>query len=299
MDFGYACTSVLLENCSPNTGPTATRLQKVPDLDGRYLLLDRALEINLRNTLRLLEHTAEIGCRLYRMTSNLVPLATHPVATGWPWATRHAELLAAVGASARRLGLRLSTHPGAYTVLSSPRPEVVTAAVADLEFHAAMMRSMGLPDSRMVIHVGSGKDQKAAALERFARAFARLDPDIRRRLIVENDDVLFDPTDVLGLCRDLGIPMVLDVHHARVNPGPRPLTPALAADVFATWPAGEVPKIHLSSPRDEATPRAHADFVDPADCRRLIELVEDAPCAVMVEAKKKDQAVLKLWEDMG
>ncbi|MHB9144187.1 MAG: UV DNA damage repair endonuclease UvsE [Symbiobacteriia bacterium] len=302
MDFGYACLSVLVKDASPAKTATVKRLETLPDQEMVIDTCRRVARTNLDNTRRLLFHNATNGLRLYRITPQLVPLATHPITRGWDWRSDLAEEFERTGLVAQDYGLRLSSHPGQYSVLNSRSENVVAAALADLDYHAALheMLHQGA-GGRIVLHVGGGKGDKPAALERFRRNAVRLSPVARRRLTLENDDVTFGTGDVLPFCESLGLPMVLDIHHHLLNPAGLELQDALPR-IFATWPQGERPKIHVSSPKDERNRRAHADYVNPRQFRAFLQLAEETGAGdfdVMVEAKQKDAAALRLAADLG
>jgi UV DNA damage endonuclease len=298
MDFGYACTSTLVAECSPSHTVTVKRLEKIAERDVQLEICREIVRKNLANTLRLTWHNIAHGFRLYRLTSQLVPLATHPIAEGWNWQEEFREEFARVGAVMREHGMRISSHPGAYTVLGSLSAKVVEAAIADFVYHADIFDLMGLDRSRMTTHIGSAQGGKAEAMERWIANFHAMDEGVRRRLQIENDDTLFDPSDVLVIARETGAPVVLDIHHAWCNPGPVPLA-GLLDRIWSTWPDGERPKIHVSSPRDEKNVKAHADFVDPDFVRPFLAMAKGADFDIMVEAKRKDEALLKLLDDLG
>jgi UV DNA damage endonuclease len=212
------------------------------------------------------------------------------------------------------LDLRLSTHPGQYTVLNSENPTVAAQAAKEVAWHARLMDAMGLgPEAVVVIHGGSGAPDWKTALERFERAVEDLDEPARRRLVVENDDRLFSLGMVEPVARRLGIPVVWDVHHHHCfNPEGIPEREAFEMAI-GTWPEGVRPKVHFSSPKtavEEVTrkegrrtvrslrlpsPRSHADLIDPYDFGRFnVEVVDDNEVDVMLEAKGKDVALLRL-----
>lgn len=299
VDYGYACLSVLVKDCSPAHTVTLGRLAQLPDDQVRRDLLGRVLAANLDATRRLLWHNIAHGIRLYRFSSLLVPLSTHPATKGWAWQQDFAAELAAIGAQVQRHGLRVSTHPGQYTVLNSPTAAVTARAVDDLCYHDRLLAAMGLDaHARMVLHVGGAQGGKKAALSRFRSHFAGLPESVRRRIVLENDDTLYSADMVLDLCLELGCPMVLDIHHAAVLPGAAELGRLWPA-IVATWPAAERPKVHVSSPASPQKPRAHADFVDPVAFASFCSLAGAAEFDVMVEAKQKDAALLRLWQDIG
>jgi len=177
---------------------------------------------------------------------------------------------------------------------------VVEAAIRDLTFHADLLDLLGYGETgRVVLHVGGGQGGKDAAMDRFLRGLDRLPDRVRRRLAVENDDTFFHVDDLLTLCQQGEVPLVLDLHHDLVNPGHRPLDPDRVGAIFRTWPAGERPKIHVSSPRDPRDPKAHADYVEPGPVLAFLRLAEGYDFDIMVEAKQKDAAALRLARDLG
>ena len=277
----------------------ARRWQSGPHLSRSLELLEAVFDYLGRNDLRV-----------YRMSSSTIPYGTHPDLPQLDYRRQleeSAEAVAALGQKARRLGLRLSTHPGQYTVVNSPDAEISRKALLDLEQDAALLEALGQgPEAVVVVHVGGAYGDKPAALERFARAWEHLSEGARARVAIENDETCFDAADVLGLHRRLGVRVVFDWHHHRCNPAPSQPDPAEAlAAACATWPAGVRPKVHLSSPRTAIdakgrSPRLdqHADFVTPWD---LLDVVDAAPgpVDVMLEAKAKDLAVLWLRQQLS
>lgn len=300
MRLGYACISVSVQNCSTAKTVPLRSLERLENQEARFGHLEHVARRNLENTLRLLWHNRAHGIRFYRFSSQLVPLATHPVADNWNWADSLKDSLIKVGDAVRQTGCRVGTHPGQHTVVNAKDPRVFEIARDDLDYHDRLLSGMGLDDSaRMVVHVGGGYGNPVEGLQRFVRNFAGLSPGVRRRLAVENDDRIYAPGDVLSLCREIGVPMVFDFHHFRcVNQGERLLD--LLPEVFATW-KGHIPKVHFSSPRSGGEFRSHADFIDPEEFRAFLR--EVAPIGVdfdvMLEAKQKDRALMRLREDLG
>jgi UV DNA damage endonuclease len=237
--------------------------------------------------------------RLYRISSNLIPFASHPINTV-AWWDEYAEQLAGIGARLRERGIRVSTHPGQYTVLNSPHRAIVTAAASELAYHARLLDALGVAtDCKIVVHVGGlYAGSKRDAMDRFTAAAAALPRAVLRRLVVENDDRLFDADDALDVGRASGVPVVFDWLHHRANRCRRPISTVLP-EIFATWtPADGRPKIHMSSQARGAQPGAHADFVEARD---FLAFARSAPRVLfdcMLEAKQKDRALFKLREDL-
>jgi UV DNA damage endonuclease len=257
---------------------------------------------------------------MYRMASALAPYASHPDMPGFHRQVEECEAqLAQCGALARTLGIRLSFHPGQYTVLNSERADVRAAAIADVELQAGILDAMGAgPEAVVVLHVGGAAGGVQAGLERFLSGYEELRPAAQARLVVENDDRTFDLSAVLWLHERTGIRGVWDaLHHRCHNPDSIPEGEALAR-ALETWPASVTPKIHYSSPRLDVEVRrardgrrvrertvipplrAHADLVDPIAFEAFLRGAGPGRALdVMVEAKAKDIAVIELRRQLA
>jgi UV DNA damage endonuclease len=232
---------------------------------------------------------------LYRITSNLIPFASHSV-NALEWWEEFAPRLSAIGARIRALGIRVSTHPGQYTVLNSPTAVTVKAAVSELEYHARLLDSLGTDRSaKIVLHIGGlYAGTEAIAMDRFCAVASELSNDVRRRLVVENDDRLFDAEEALSVAHRIDVPVVFDWLHHNANPCRAPLTEVLPR-VFETWkPVDGRPKVHLSSQASGGPPGAHADDIRLRDALAFFDVLPPPPFDCMLEAKGKDRALLKL-----
>ncbi|MNW48978.1 UV DNA damage endonuclease [compost metagenome] len=311
--FGYVAMSTALENASPSKTMTYKTFSGLSDQEAAIRRLESIAAENLHTTLRLLRHSIAHDIHVYRFTSKLIPLATHEALLNTDWNPYEAlkEPFAEVGDFAKSHGMRVSFHPDHFTVLSTPRPEVLRNSIRDLEYHVAMLEAMGLDcRAKNNIHVGGAYGDKPSAGERFKENVTALPDKIKNRLTLENDDKTFNAPETLEIAEALGLPMVLDIHHQWVNNAGE--TPAeLWPRILSTWtspfaqadaPVGEplAPKIHASSPKSATDPRGHADHVIAAPLLHFLR--EIAPITkqldVMLEAKLKDGAVFALMEDL-
>jgi UV DNA damage endonuclease len=285
----------------------------LPSHDTRRWQSGPHLSVSLDRLEAILGYLEDNAIGFYRMATSLAPYASHPDLPRFRDQPREcAERLARAGARAKSAGIRLSTHPGQYTVLNSTDERVAALAVDELEVQAEILDGMGLgPEAVVVLHVGGAAGGTAAAMDRFARGFERLSEAARNRLVVENDDRAFGLADVLVLAERIGRPVVWDVlHHHCHDPERIPDAEALAL-AAATWPAGVRPKVHFSSPRTAvqrrergalALPplRAHADLVDPIAFEHFLTgTVAGRDVDVMLECKAKDVALLRLREQLA
>jgi UV DNA damage endonuclease len=285
---------------------------QLPSHDTRRWQSGPHLRVSLERLEAILRYCDERDIRMYRMVTGLAPYASHPDLP--QFRSQPAECaaeLAAAGELARALGIRLSSHPGQYTVLNSEDERVQRLAVEELEVQAELLDGMGMgPEAVVVLHVGGAAGGKEAALDRFLHGFDLLSEAARARLVVENDDRSFGLREVLALAERIGRPVVWDIlHHHCVDPDGIPDREALELAI-ATWPDGVRPKIHYSSPRTAVEERrgrlvlpplrAQADMVDPIGFERfVVDTARGLDVDVMLEAKAKDLALLRLRKQLA
>jgi UV DNA damage endonuclease len=291
----------------------------LPSHDTRRWQSGPDLSVSLDRLDAILSYVDAHDIRFYRMPTGLAPYASHPELPQFrDQPARCAERLAQVGARARELGIRLTSHPGQYTVLNSEDPEVQRLAAVELEVQAELMDGMGLgPESVVVLHVGGAAGGVDAALDRFEQGFEQLSAAARARVVIENDDRSFGLADVLRLSERIERPVVWDVlHHHCYDPDGIDEREGLEL-ALATWPGGVTPKIHYSTPKTAVEERrrrvgrrvertlvlpqlrAHADTIDPIAFGRFLGVAEGLEFDVMLEAKAKDLALLRLREQLA
>jgi UV DNA damage endonuclease len=249
---------------------------------------------NLAGLSEVLRWNVSHEISVFRISSGIIPLASHPQAQ-WPWKRKLRREIASVGDFAKKHEMRLSMHPGQCTVLNSLRKEVVTAAAAELSYHATFLDLMGLTsEHKIVLHVGGVYDDREASMRRFRENFENLPANVRRRLVLENDERNYGVDDVLKLCDWLGIPMVFDYLHHRAFAG-RVIDSGILKRALATWSDSDGrPELHYSTQKRGARVGAHADMIDTRDFARFIDSLPRHEVDIILEAKANDKALLRL-----
>ena len=278
------------------------------------------LKTSLEYLDQILDHLVRHKIGMYRMSSDLAPYATHPDMPQFHGMVAESDAeLRAIGAKARRLDIRLSFHPSQFVLLNSPDPELTRKSVWDLSSQAEMLDRMELgPEAVLVTHVGGTYGDVGASRARWVETWPTLPEHVRRRLVLEHDDIRFSAADVLWIGERTGVPLVFDYQHFWcLNPERLDMVETLRA-ILKSWPAGVRPKVHYSSPRtefrslkrrDKATRRlktvqlppvwtGHADFINPFEFARFMRDAEGLAFDVMLEAKAKDLSLLKLRPDL-
>jgi UV DNA damage endonuclease len=272
------------------------------------------LSVSLGYVREILNYMAETDIQMYRLASGLAPYVTHPDHPEFHGQVDEClEELEQLGARANRDGVRLSFHPGQYIVINSPDEDIAARSIADIEAQARILDAMGLGDEAVIVtHVGGAYGKPKEALARFAWRTERLSRSALRRLVVENDDRLFSVEDALLIHKMTGLRVVFDAHHHRCF-NPHGIAAAEAARMaIQTWAGWDSrAKIHYSSPRDGSelasagngrsagrAIRAHADYIEPGPFVDFYRSIADLSPDVMLEAKSKDKALLRLRNDL-
>ncbi|HEY5914587.1 MAG TPA: UV DNA damage repair endonuclease UvsE [Verrucomicrobiae bacterium] len=273
---------------------TATAMMRLPRADRLSRLADLC-RLNADALLASLNYCAQHGIGAFRINSQILPVKTHPqvgydlreLPQGEGIIARFREC----GAFARRHAVRLSFHPDQFVVLNSPNAKTLLHSLAELNYQAEVAEWVGA--DTINIHAGGAYGDKIAALRTLRVNIERLPVPVRSRLTLENDDRIFTPANLLPVCRDVGVPLVYDVHHHRCLADG--LTVEAATErVAETW--NREPLFHISSPLEGwrgPRPERHHDFITPSDFPKAWRHCD---LTVEVEAKSKELAVLRLLE---
>ncbi|MFT8321722.1 MAG: UV DNA damage repair endonuclease UvsE [Bacillus sp. (in: firmicutes)] len=298
--FGFVSHALSLWDASPAKTLTYARYKDMQPAER----LEKLIEItaaNLNHTLRTLHYNIGHHIELYRMSSSIVPLATHPDVM-WDFVSPFQETFAEIGALVKKHKLRVSFHPNQFTLFTSPREEVTKSAVIDMEYHYKTLEAMGIAETSLInIHIGGSYGDKEQTLIRFYENLKTLPSHVKEIMTLENDDKTYTAEETLIVCQKEKIPLVFDYHHHKANQSNMPLEDMLHA-IMETWKArGIKPKIHLSSPKSEKAYRSHADFVDADYVKPLFDMLRPLQTDIdfMIEAKKKDLACLQLVDDLS
>ena len=295
MELGYACINMTLSAQTPKITTNRSMVKKTFKARG----LDYAGQLgmqNARDLFHILKWNNDNGIKLFRLSSEFFPWASEYQFEDLPQFHRIKTLLEGCGNYAKQNGIRITSHPGPFNVLVSPRENVVENTITDLEIHGKVFDLMGLtktPYNKINIHCNGVYGDKISAMDRFCENFQRLSPSVQSRLTVENDDkaTMYSVKDLMYIHNKINIPIVFDYHHHQFCTGGLTEEEALKLAV-STWPDGIKPIVHYSESKalhEENTKlklQAHSDYIN--DLPNLYGM----DVAVMVEAKAKELSIL-------
>ncbi|MEA4869419.1 MAG: UV DNA damage repair endonuclease UvsE [Christensenella sp.] len=286
MKIGYACLCVAVEgtqikNCNLKSA-TPERLLSL--VNSNLIALERMIDYNIAN-----------GISLYRISSDIVPFGSS-VAAALSWDSLFQTDLARIAGKIRQGNMRVSMHPGQYTVLNSPDRGVVQRAIDDLGYHARFLDALRLDAThKIVLHVGGKYGDASAAMARFALAYRDLDEAITRRLILENDGSIYTISEVLNLCHSIGAPTVYDNLHNAINPADQ----AKSDDYWIslcreTWKSSDgTQKTHYSQPHPGKVRGAHSETIAIDPFLRYCHGLSGEKPDIMLEVKDKNRSAVK------
>jgi len=237
-----------------NTGSTTVSWLNRQSKDVAVEKLWSLAKGNIESTRLLVERVGALdeNLRMVRLSSDILPVYTE---SSWSWFWRLPDVreylqraFREVGDVARKNNVRLSFHPGQFTVLASASEGIVERSIEEFEYHADMARYMGygktFQDLKINVHI-SGRQGP----EGIRKAYARLSPEARNCITIENEEISWGLDDCLSIS-DL-VPIVLDIHHHWIREGEyiSPNDPRVRM-VVDSW-RGVRPTMHYSVSRED------------------------------------------------
>ena len=294
--LGYVALSKAMENVTTSHTITYTNY-----LNNNYPV-DKLIDItsnNLESLEKIITYNIKNNIHFYRLTSKLVPLATHDKVE-YDYITSLKDKYKKIGELINKYNLRIDTHPDQYAVLNSMNNKIVKNTVEILKYHYNILDALKIKNKIIILHVGSGTCGKKASITRFINNFKKLPSYIQKCIAVENDDKIYNIIDVLYLCNTLNIPMVLDYHHYVCNNNGEKLEDYIK-EIMDTW-TNINPKFHFSSPKSNLKKefRSHHYYINSDDFIKFINMLKiyNKDVDIMLEAKAKDDALSRLVREL-
>ena len=290
--LGYVALSKTIDNLTTSSTITYTNYKE------KNYTVDKLLEItknNLDNLNELLIYNIKNNIHFYRLTSKLVPLATHND-VNFDYITPLKETYEKIGNLINKNNIRIDTHPDQFAVLNSTEKKIVDNTYEILEYHYKILDALNIKEKIIILHVGSSVLGKKTSISRFINNFSKLPTHIKNCIALENDDKIYNIIDVLEICKKLNIPMVLDYHHFICNNDSEKLENYIK-NIMDTWKTLN-PKFHFSSPKSKLKKefRSHHDYIDVDEFIKFINILKpyNKDVDIMLEAKNKDDALFRL-----
>jgi UV DNA damage endonuclease len=284
MKLGYPCINRSI-GCTANHTFRLANYSKeklIETVDKNFSCLEKILHWNAAN-----------GFFFFRISSDIVPFASHPVCR-FKWETHFADRFLSIGRFIKKNKIRISMHPDQFVLINSPDQDIVKRSIAELKYHAKVLDAMKLDQSAKIqIHVGGVYGDKESAIQRFVSNYKKLPLDMRRRLVVENDERLYSLKDCLSISAQAGIPVLFDsFHHECNNNGESIREAAMLAS--KTWKKKDgVLMVDYSSQETGRRKGAHCQSIDLKHFRGFIKETQGMDFDLMLEIKDKENSAKK------
>ena len=184
-NLGYACICTALSEKPKSQRITTNRSMIKRTFQEKGLPYTSQLTLeNCNDLLKILKWNKRNNINFFRLSSNLIPWASEYQLTELPEYEQIAEALYEAGLYAAENNIRITSHPGPFNKLTSPREEVILRTIRDLEIHGEIFDLMYLPRTtyaKINIHVGAAYDNKPMAIDNFCKNFQRLSEAVRTR----------------------------------------------------------------------------------------------------------------------
>lgn len=284
MNIGYACLTL---------GVPEIKYKAVRMVNAEASVLLDVIQNNLQALERAIEYNGANGIHLFRISSDLIPFGSSSV-NELAWWEIFAHDFERIGDKINHFKIRVSMHPGQYTVINSPDTIVVSRAIADLIYHTRVLDALGVdPSAKIILHVGGVYGNKPEAIQRFNNVHKTLPDFVRSRVVIENDEKCYNIHEVLQIAEALSIPVVYDNLHNQINPFSSEVTDAeWIKKAGKTWKDGDGrQKTHYSQQDAQKKRGSHSltIAIDPF----LNYVAKIADVDIMLEVKDKNLSAIK------
>jgi UV DNA damage endonuclease len=295
MKIGYPC----INNSIPHTSPSTFRLASYSEDK-----LTQTVKGNLLHLGQILRYNVENNLLFFRISSDLIPFASHAICK-LDWCGLFQSEFEQIGDYIRQQDIRISMHPDQFVILNSPNDTVLKNSINELRYHSKILDAMSLDTTAKVqIHVGGVYGNKIEAIDRFVKTYnnnSLIDDIIKRRLVIENDDRLFNLMDCLKINKQTGIPIIFDSFHHELFCNGEPLRIALR-EALLTWKkkADGSTMVDYSSSNNSVKKEdskgrkgKHAETIDVILFKKFLEETEGLDFDIMLEIKDKEKSALR------
>jgi UV DNA damage endonuclease len=289
MKIGYPC----INNSISGTSNGTFRLKSYSQ--------DRLIEVvekNLEALMAILQFNIEHDLLFFRIGSSIIPFASHPVCD-LNWSKHFERKLKNLGDFIKKHNIRISMHPDQFVVINSLSADIVQRSVAELEYQCKFLDSLGLEsDAKLQIHVGGMYGDKQASMIRFVENYKLLSENLRKRLVIENDDRLYSVQDCLYIHEATGIPIIFDNLHFDCLNNQENMLDAFKLTA-STWKKNDgIPMIDYSTQEPDARVGNHTKTINEQHFEEFLKLTKDFDFDIMLEIKDKELSALKAHKVM-
>lgn len=292
MSIGYACIVL---------GEMDTKLKGCTLKNASNERILEILEHNLNSLENIIDYNIRNRIFLFRISSDMVPFGSS-IASNIEWDKIYEEKLSKIGQKILDSNMRVSMHPGQYTVLNARDADVYKRSVEDIKYHDRFLNSLNLDNKhKIIVHIGGAYNDKSSSIKRFIENIKTMDEFTGKRLVIENDDRSFDIGDILSISHAAGKPAVFDNLHNELNPNSE-----MRDDLYwikqsaKTWREEDgISKIHYSIQDDRKKSGSHSQTINVRKFADYYNYIGGGNIDIMLEVKDKNLSAVKCMNAVG
>jgi UV DNA damage endonuclease len=284
MKLGYPCINRQI-GCTPSSTfrlKNYSTERMIETISANLVCLQKTLEFNVAN-----------GLYFFRISSDTVPFASHVICE-FNWSDYFKTELQAIGHYIKSHDIRISMHPDQFVIINALNDKIVTQSINELLYHCTLLNTMQLDKSAKIqIHVGGAYGDKDAAIKRFIERYHVLPASIKERLVVENDDKIFNLQDCLIIHQQTDIPIIFDnLHHECNNQGEDLVVAFELAE--KTWQVSDGNMmVDYSSQAPDAITGKHTESINLEHFAQYLRATLEFDFDIMLEIKNKEKSALQ------
>ena len=287
MKIGYPCINRTIE-CQGNK---TFRLKSYSEKK-----LVRTIDNNLDCLLKILQFNVKHNILFFRITSDLVPFASHPICK-FNWQKNFRKKFQVIGDYIKYNNIRISMHPDQFIVINSINDNVVFRSISELNYHSEVLDLMELDNSSKIqLHIGGIYNDKKESKKRFTKNYNILSKSLKSRLVIENDHISYDLKDCMDISKEIDIPILFDVFHHSIKNNKESISKSFEF-ITKTWKTKDgIPMIDYSSQQPGKKKGVHAEKINKDDFTSFLKNTHKYDFDVMFEIKDKEKSVLKVMK---
>ncbi len=284
MRIGYPCLNY-------SVGCTSSSTFRLKNYSRKKLL--SKVSSNLTCLEKILDFNKKKGIGFFRISSDLIPFASHPICRV-DWEKDFKETFIKLGEFILKNHMRVSMHPDQFVVINSKNKDVVKNSIKELDYHCRLLDIMKMPPrAKIQIHAGGVYGNKKQSIKRFLREYGSLNKDIKKRLVIENDDRSYSVRDCLEISARTGVPVVYDTLHQTLN-GDKSTHKSIMRETGKTWKRKDgIPMVDYSTQLSGGRPGRHALTIDTENFKKFLSQTGKYDFDLMLEIKDKEKSALR------
>ena len=260
--------------------------------------LIQCINYNLATLVEILKFNIANNFMFFRISSDVIPFASHPICK-FDWKEYFKSELIKIGQLIKHNNIRISMHPDQFVIINAKSQDIVNKSIRELEYHADLLDLMRLDySSKVQIHIGGVYGDKERSKRQFISNYKTLiSENIKKRLVIENDDHLYNLKDCIEIHEYTEIPVLFDVLHHLCFDNILPLDIALQIS-NNTWNGNKDGVMMIDYSDQELNQRKgkHSHTLDIKQFKKFIIFVSNMDLDIMLEIKDKEKSAKKAIE---